>query len=374
MQLSLQNFSSLMEGMAASVQGAASSLIDLTVGSVLRAILEANASVALWLQWLIVEVLAATRLATSSGADCDSFGADFGFMRLPAVAASGQVIFSRFSATSTALVPVGTNVSTAANTQSFVVTADVSNAAYNAAASGYVIMPGVASVNVPVVAAVAGIAGNVLPGMISLVSTAVAGVDAVTNANALTGGVDAESDAAFKARFGNYLASLSRATNVSIGAAVAGVQQGLSYSITENLNQAGGIQMGHFVVTIDDGTGAPPVALLQAVQQEVDAVRPVGTSFVVQGPNVVLANVLVALVTGAGANHTAAVTAVAAGVEVYIASLPIGAVLSYTKLAQQIYDASGAVVNLSDLLLNGGTADLVPPLFGVVRAGVVTVS
>jgi hypothetical protein len=54
MQLSLQNFSSLMEGMAAAVQGAASSLVDLTVGSVLRAILEANASVALWLQWLIV--------------------------------------------------------------------------------------------------------------------------------------------------------------------------------------------------------------------------------------------------------------------------------------------------------------------------------
>ena len=66
MQLSLQNFSTLVEGMAASVQGAAS-LLDLTVGSVLRAILEANAAVALWLQWLIVQVLATTRLATSTG-------------------------------------------------------------------------------------------------------------------------------------------------------------------------------------------------------------------------------------------------------------------------------------------------------------------
>jgi hypothetical protein len=82
MQLSMQNFSTLIEGMAASVQGAAKSLLDLTVGSVLRAILEANASVALWIQWLIVQVLAATRLATSSGTDCDSFCADFGFSRL----------------------------------------------------------------------------------------------------------------------------------------------------------------------------------------------------------------------------------------------------------------------------------------------------
>src|SRR6516165_4296125 len=166
MQLSLQNFSSLMEGMAASVQGAASSLVDLTVGSVLRAILEANAAVALWLQWLIVEVLSATRLATSSGGDCDSFGADFGFTRLPAVASSGEVTFSRFSATSAALVPVGTSIATAGNTQSFVVVADTSNAAYNAVSGGYMIMAGVTGVNATVAASVPGAAGNVLPGMI----------------------------------------------------------------------------------------------------------------------------------------------------------------------------------------------------------------
>ena len=97
MRLSLQNFSTLVEGMAASVQGAAASLLDLTVGSVLRAILEANAALALWMQWLIVQTLSATRLATSAGADCDSFGADFGFARLPATAASGVVVVSRFT-------------------------------------------------------------------------------------------------------------------------------------------------------------------------------------------------------------------------------------------------------------------------------------
>jgi uncharacterized phage protein gp47/JayE len=374
MQLSLQNFSSLMEGMASAVQGAASSLVDLTVGSVLRAILEANASVALWLQWLIVEVLAGTRLATSSGADCDSFGADFGFVRLPAVAASGQVTFSRFSATGTAMVPVGATVATAGNTQSFIVVGDASNTAYNASTGGYVIIAGVSGVNATVVANTAGTSGNVLPGMITLISAAMPGIDTVENENVLTGGVDAESDAAFKARFGNYLGSLSRATNVAIGAAIDAIQQGLSYSITENYNQAGTVQMGHFVVTVDDGTGSPSAALLQTVQQAVNAIRPVGTSFAVQGPIVVQANVTVTLVTLASANHAAAIAAVAAAFESYIASLPIEAVLSYTKLAQLAYEASSAVMNLSGLTLNNGTADLVPPLFGVVRSGVVTVS
>ncbi|GLR67559.1 hypothetical protein GCM10010909_22400 [Acidocella aquatica] len=374
MQLSLQNFSTLVERMAASVQGAAQNLLDLTVGSVLRAILEANASVGLWLQWLIVQCLATTRLATSSGADCDSFGADFGFTRLPAVAASGQVMFTRFTPSITAFIPVGTVVSTAANTQSFLVMGDVNNQAYSAASGGYTMAAGVAGLSVAVVASVAGSSGNVQPGSVSLLGSAISGVDTVVNANALTGGVDAESDVAFRARFGNFLAGLSRATNVAIGSAIAGIQQGLSYSISENVNPAGTVQMGFFVVTVDDGSGNPSPGLLATVQQVVEAIRPVGTGFAVQAPVVMLANVALTIVTGPGASHVAAVAAVAAAIEGYIAGLPIGSVLSYTRLAQLAYDASGAVTNLSGLLLNGGAVDLVPPLFGVVRAGTVAVA
>ncbi len=374
MQLSLQNFSTLVEGMAASVQGAAQSLLDLTVGSVLRAILEANASVALWLQWLIVQCLATTRLATSSGADCDSFGADFGFTRLPAVAAAGEVTFARFTPAIAAFIPVGTVVSTAANTQSFLVVGDPTNQAYEAASAGYTLAAGVASLNVAVVASAAGSAGNVQPGSVSLLGAAIAGVDTVVNGNAMTGGVDAESDVAFRARFGNFLGGLSRATDVAIGSAIAAIQQGLSYSISENVNQAGAAQMGFFVVTVDDGSGHPPPGLLGTVQQVVDAIRPVGTGFAVQAPVVMPANVALSIVTAPGASHVAAVAAVAGAIEGYIAGLPIGAALSYTRLAQLAYDASGTVINLSGLLLNGGVADVTPPMFGVVRAGTVAVA
>jgi uncharacterized phage protein gp47/JayE len=374
MQLSLQNFSTLVEGMAASVQGAASSLLDLTVGSVLRAILEANASLALWLQWLIVQVLATTRLATSTGSDCDSFGADFGFVRLPAVAATGLVTFSRFTPSIAAFVPVGTAVSTAGNAQSFVVTADNSNPAYSASAGGYNLAAGVAGITVPVAANVAGSAGNVQPGAIAVIGSALAGIDTVTNAAVLAGGIDAESDAALKLRFGNYLASLSKATNVAIGSAIEAVQQGLSYVISENIDQSGATQLGHFVVTVDDGSGSPPASLLSSVQQAVDEVRPVGSSFAVQGPVVTPANVSLTLTLAPGASQQSATADVAAAIETYIASLSVGATLNYTRLAQLAYAASGSVTNVSAVLLNGGTADLTPPLFGVVRTGIVTVS
>jgi uncharacterized phage protein gp47/JayE len=374
MQLSLQNFSTLVAGMAASVQGAAQTLLDLTVGSVLRSILEANASIALWLQWLIVQVLASTRLATSAGVDCDSFGADFGFTRLSAVVAVGTVSFTRFTPSMAAFIPVGTTVSTAANTQSFTVTADPTNVAFNVSPPGYNLAAGVASLSVPVAALVAGSAGNVQPGAIALLSSAVAGVDTVTNSNALTGGLDAESDAAFRARFGNYLASLSRATVTAIGAAIAGIQQGLSYQINENIDQQGNPQMGHFVVTVDDGSGFPPASLLSVVQQAVDAVRPVGSSFAVQPPVIALASISLTLSTSAGASHQVAVAAVAGAIETYVASLGIGATLNYTRLAQVAYTASGEVTNLSAVLLNGGTADLTPPIFGVIRSGTITVA
>ena len=84
MQLSLQTFTTLVQNMAAAVQSAATQLLDLTVGSVMRAVLEANASVALWMQWLILQVLQMTRAATSIGSDLDSWMADMSLARLPA--------------------------------------------------------------------------------------------------------------------------------------------------------------------------------------------------------------------------------------------------------------------------------------------------
>jgi uncharacterized phage protein gp47/JayE len=374
MQLSLQNFSTLVQNMAAAVQGAASSLLDLTVGSVLRAILEANASLALWLQWLIVQVLQTTRLATSTGNDCDSFGADFGFVRLPAVASIGAATFTRFTPAIAAFIPAGTNISTAANMQSFSVVADLTNPAYSAVLGGYSLATGVASLTVAATANVAGSAGNIQPGAIALVNSAIAGVDTVTSFRAFTGGFDAESDVAFRLRFGNYLASLSKATETAIGVAITDIQQGLSYVISENIDQAGTMQMGHFVVTIDDGSGNPPITLLTIVQQAVNAVRPLGSSFAIQGPVVLLANISLAATTLPGASHAAAVAVIAVAIETYIASLGVGATLNYTRLAQLAYSASGTVINISAVLLNNAMVDLPPPLFGVIRTGIVAVA
>src|SRR5580693_7499344 len=151
MNLNLKAFSQLVEDMGAALQSSASSLIDVSVGSVVRAIFEANASVVLWLQWLILQVLQMTRASTSSGPDLDSWMLDFGQTRLPAIPSTGIVTFSRFVDTLSATIPIGTAVKTADGSLVFSVTEDQTLSVWQPGVSAYVLPSGVSSADLPVI-------------------------------------------------------------------------------------------------------------------------------------------------------------------------------------------------------------------------------
>jgi uncharacterized phage protein gp47/JayE len=383
--LSLLTFTTLVEKAAAAVQGACSQLLNLTVGSVLRAILEANASVALWLQWLIVAVLTLCRASTSTGANLDSWMADYYFERLAAVAATGSVTFSRYSPSTTALIvpyfnadgsinTAGAQVKTADGTQIFGVTVDITNAAWNASQGGYLVAAGVASVTVPVEDLTAGANGNVQPGTISLIASAIPAIDTVTNALAFTNGENAETDTAFRARFQLYIAGLARATPTAVDSAVAAVQDGITYVVLENQSTTGAYQPGNFVVVVNDGTGNPPTSLLNSVANAVNAVRPLGSTFSVQPPVVTTVNIAMTLTVASGYSATNLEGPVATAIETYIASLPIGAPLPYGRVFQLAFDTSPGITNVTNLTLNGGTADITVGGSGVIVAGTVSVT
>src|SRR5271168_164150 len=144
-----QDFNTLVTNMVTSIQAKATIALNLTVGSVLRAIVEAVAGMGLWLEAQVAYVLTITRAATSNGPDLDSFVNDFGLTRLGAVSAVGIETFSRFSTVGQAVVPVNAPFQSADGTQSFFVTLDTTNAAYSASAGGYVMGATVGSVSVP---------------------------------------------------------------------------------------------------------------------------------------------------------------------------------------------------------------------------------
>lgn len=372
--LQTKSFKTLVTEQAVAVQGGTSGLVDFSIGSILRAFVEAVAAVALWLQALILKVLALTRAASSSGSDLDSWMADFGLTRLPAVAASGPVTFSRFTSSQQAVVPIGAIVQTADGTQQYQVTVDTTNAAYSASLGGYVLAAGIASVVAPVLALTAGVAANVVVGGISTIGQAIAGVDTVTNTAAIDNGEDAESDTAFRARFVAYIASLSKATKAAVAYAIASVQAGLTYTLVENKNLDGTDHLGFFYVVIDDGSGAPSSSLINAVYSAIDAVRGFTINFAVYAPVDVAANVSMTVKLAAGYDLVATPLVVQAAVQLYLNTLPLGTGLSWSRLFQVAYDASPGVIDVTSLLLNGGTSDIAAVANKVIKAGTVTIA
>jgi len=240
--------------------------------------------------------------------------------------------------------------------------------------NGYTLAAGVASVNVPVAASVPGVAANVQVGTVSLIAAALPGVDTVSNTTAFQGGLDAEADSALRLRFQNFLSSRARATPVAVGYAISSLQQGLQYSIAENQMPDGSARLGSFVVTVDDGSGAPSAALIAAVAAAVETVRPVGSSFGVLPPTVVAATISLSIAVNSGAVHSVVAGQVAAAIAGYVNALPIGVGLPWSRVAQLAYQASSEVSNVTSVLVNGAFADLAPTASGVVKAASVTVN
>lgn len=365
MQLQLQDFPTLVRNQAAAVASSCRTLMDVSVGSVLRAVLEANASVALWMQWLIMEVLSTTRAATSRGVDLDSWVQDFGLSRLGAVPATGAARFSRATAGFAAVVPLGALIRTgvAADAQAFVVTANPASAGWNGA--GYAVDANSIDISVPIRAVKTGRAGNVQAGVLRLLSTAIPGIDAVINDFPASGGLDAETDAALRVRFGGFLDSRTRATVQAIEFAIQSVQQGLQFVIAERVDTVGAVRPGYFTVVIDDGSGVPSDALIGRVGAAVEAFRPVGGSYAVIRPRLVQVDVLLRVV-----GPTAAVQS---AISSFIAQRGIGEGLVISRIVQVAHDASPDVVRVSEVSINGSMSDLVMDPFGRAVPGTVTV-
>lgn len=375
MPLNTQTFTQIIQGAATAVQGAAKSLVDFTVGSINRAIMEANAAVVMWLQALVLQVAVLTRAATSNKTDLDSWFADFGFARLSATAATGPVTFSRFTAAQQAVVPVGALVQTGDGAQQYAVVLDATNPAYSAALGGYVIPAGQSSVTVTVEAVSTGSQGNATAGAVNTLSGAITYVDTVTNADPLADGTDDEMDSAARTRFVAWLNSLSKATLNAIQYTISTLGNVVSYSITANQAYNGATQMGYFYVVADDGSGSPPPSFLSEIYTAVDAIRAFTVGIGVFGPTVVTAAIAMTLTTAAGQNHTTIVNAVQLAIQNYINGLGIGKSLSYTILSKVAFDAvaAGSITTITGITLNGGTSDLAATNQQIVRAGTINV-
>ncbi len=369
MALNTLSFTTLVRQQVAAIQSACSTVLTFLVGSLELARVQAVAGVSMWLQSLVMQLLNTTRLSTSTGNDVDTFVGDFGLTREAAVAATGIVSFSRYTYTNSATIPVGTTVLTTDTTQTFTVIADTTQPLYNASLNAYVIPASQQTGAATVQAINAGTQGNVGSATITLISSAIVGVDTVTNASAFTTGVNQESDSALKARFLLYIQGLREGIKAAVASAIANLQQGFQYSLTENFAYGGASQPGYFYVVIYPST-SPEIA---AVYAAIDAIRPLGITFGVFAASPVTANIAMTATAAAGYTHAQIVTSITAAMNAWIAAVPLGGTLIWSQLYAVAYAVPG-VLEVTGMTLNGGTADLVATSQQIIAAGTITVS
>lgn len=369
MALNTQSFTALVQQQVAAIQGACSTALNFGRGSLEFARARAVAGVSMWLQALILQFLAATRLSTATGSDVDSFVADFGLIREGAIPATGQVTFARFSSSSTAYIPVGTQVQTADGTQPFLVIADTTQAAFNQSTDTYIIPSGTASITATVQAMNAGVQGNVNANTVNVLSGAIPGVDTVNNAAPFADGIDQEGDSALKTRFSLFISSLKEGTKSAVASALANLQLGLQYNLTENFNYAGAAQPGYFYVVINPGTSDD----ISAAYAAIDAIRPLSITFGVYAATQQTATVSMTATAAAGYTHAQIAAAITTAIQNFIAAIPLGQPLYWSQLYAIAYSVPGAQ-EITAMLLNGGTADMTATNQQVIVPGTVTVN
>lgn len=371
--LPTKSFNTIVTNTIAGIQGRAAKLINFSIGSTLRAIVEGFGGLFLWFQALVLQLLTAIRLNTSTGIDVDTFTADFmpilpgsitavlpsGSPRLGAQAASGNVTYSRFTAApTTCFINVGATITTTdGNNTQFSVIDDTTFATYQLGPpAGYLLAANVASIIVPVQALVAGAIGNIAFGALSTMTSSITGIDTVINNSAFTTGADQESDPGLKARFAAYILGLSRGDYYGLASSILGVTPTVQWTLTEGYNFDGSYRPGFFFVVADDGSGSPSAAFLALVAQAAQAVRPLGVQCSIFPPVVLFASVSMQLTTAVGYNHNTVVAQVAALVALNINSLGLGNALPWTQLAAWAYTIPG-VTRVSNVLLNGAATD-----------------
>lgn len=187
--------------------------------------------------------------------------------RVQATKTYGSVVISRTGTTSTVIIPIGTKIKTSAG----VIFTTTETGQITASSAEQVPGHGVGrdSNEISVISDEVGSQGRVAAGTVIKFVTRPAGVDEVTNLTAFSiGGLDKETDDAFRARLKAYIAGLARCNVSAIEAGIIGQQDpetGITILFARVREDV--VNRGDVTIYVDDGTGSA-----ESVEDVVEAV------------------------------------------------------------------------------------------------------
>lgn len=303
------------------------------------------------------EVVAAAIPGLSFGAFLDAWAATLGMERKAAAPAGGVVVFTGTNGT---VIPAGARVSTAQ-------TDEGSEPVEFTTLAGGTIAGG--TVQLDVVAVLAGSAGNVPAATVTILDTEIVGVT-VSNPAAMTGGADVETDEALGKRVGRRLGGAANGGNADQYVDWALAYPGVGHA-TVQPNTPG---LGQVLVMITDENNDPmPVAAINGLQAQLDpsatptqgaGLAPIGATVDVDTPvtDPVIVVASIDLEPGYSLTGAAGTTNVRPAIEEslrrYINGLPVGGDVIRAKVIAAIVDVAG-VIDVTALTLDGGAGNVV---------------
>jgi uncharacterized phage protein gp47/JayE len=292
---------------------------------------------------------------TTYGEYLDRRAAEQGLTRKQAVKATGQVTFTGPEGT---VIPAGTRL----------VTGGV-EPIYFATTAEVTITNGTATVIAE--AEEGGVKGNVAAGEITSLAIGedLFGVVSVTNAEPFTGGVDEETDeellARYKEKVTRPITSGNKYHYEAWAKEVPGVADARCYP---RWNGNGTVK----VVVVNSEKRSPSAAVIQAVRDHIEEVRPVNADVTVVGVTEVPINVSATVTLAAGANPEDAEADIREKITEYFKDIAFDeTIVRYTAIGNAILDANG-VIDYSNLTVNGAVTNVIlnddqVPILGAVN-------
>ncbi len=245
-----------------------------------------------------------------------------GMTRKAAAQATGTV---RMTGTVGSSIPVGTAFT-------------VGDTAYLTAAAA--LIPALGTIDIAATATVAGSAGNQTAAVDATLTSSPAGVNSAASLLAMTGGVDIESDASLLARYLDLLRQPPRGGAKSDwkrwAEEVSGVDKAYVYGLRSGL--------GTVDVCITTSSGVPSAALIQAVVDHIDPLRPVDVaSFNVIAPTPLAVPVTIQLTLANGYALPAVTNDVNATLTAFFKTIAPGDTVFKSQIEALISEVSGVV-------------------------------
>jgi uncharacterized phage protein gp47/JayE len=280
----IKDFTTLLADLVAEGKTRMTAVTNWATGAVVHSILAVCAK---GLEALYQALQRAIDLAfadTSEGVYLERIAAQLGVDFQEAVKAQGTVTFSRDDSTGAATVPAGTIVGVVGGVR-FIVDAEVTAA------------DGEDTIDAEVTAQLAGIAGNAGAGTIAEIVSVLSGWDAVTNGEdwLTREGDDAETEAEWAARVALRWAAFAYGASAETYESHARESTGVALVKVNSLAPRGEGTVD-VVVTSTAEDGVPTPELIEAIQDTIDARKPVDADVLVKAPTLVEVDVHVRLV------------------------------------------------------------------------------